>query len=266
MRLTIAHTSTYRYDAPLQFGLQELRMTPKSRAGQTVMRWNFKLDGGTVQCRFDDQNNNQVTLIALDEGAQEARIACMGEVETADNAGVIGRHGGFAPVWYFNRETKLTAAGPEVRRLAKKVGKRKGSDLEKLHALSDTIANAATYKIGATNVTATAEEALAAGAGVCQDHAHIFIAAARTLGYPARYVSGYLAMDDREDQDAAHGWAEAHIEDLGWVAFDVSNGMCPDERYVRVATGLDYKQAAPISGIVYGATAETLSVEIKVSQ
>ena len=266
MRLNIAHTSTYRYDAPLQFGLQELRMTPKSRAGQTVLRWNFKLEGGEVQCKFDDQNNNQVMLIALDEGIQEARIECEGEVETADNAGVIGRHGGFAPVWFFNRETPLTAPGPQVRRLAKKIGDASGSDLEKLHALSDTISDAATYTVGATNVTATAEEALAAGAGVCQDHAHIFISAARTLGYPARYVSGYLAMDDRDAQDATHGWAEAHVADLGWVAFDVSNGMCPDERYVRVATGLDYKQAAPISGIVFGATAETLSVEIKVSQ
>lgn len=266
MRLNITHTTTYRYDTPLQFGLQELRLTPKSRAGQTVLRWNINVDGGAVQCRFDDHNNNQVTLIALNEGAEEVCITCDGEIETADNAGVIGRHGGFAPVWYFNRETPLTTPGPKIKRLAQRISKRKGTDLEKLHALSHAILAAAPYKIGETDVKGSGEQALEAGAGVCQDHAHIFVAAARLIGFPARYVGGYLAVDGEEDQDAAHGWAEAHVEGLGWVAFDVSNGISPDSRYVRVATGLDYRQAAPVSGIVFGANTEALSVEIKVSQ
>jgi transglutaminase-like putative cysteine protease len=68
-----------------------------------------------------------------------------------------------------------------------------------------------------------------------------------------RYVGGYLMMDDRIDQDAGHGWAEAHVEGLGWVGFDVSNGISPDERYVRVATGCDYREAAPVTGIAVGA-------------
>ena len=107
---------------------------------------------------------------------------------------------------------------------------------------------------------------MAAGHGVCQDHAQIFIAAARALEIPARYVSGYLMMDDRVEQEATHAWAEAWVEGLGWVGFDISNGISPDPRYVRVATGRDYRDAAPITGISYGSAAERLIVDLAVEQ
>ena len=101
---------------------------------------------------------------------------------------------------------------------------------------------------------------------MCQDHAHVFIAAARLMGYPARYVSGYLMMNDRVHQDASHAWAEAYVDMLGWVGFDVSNGISPDPRYVRVATGRDYREAAPISGLRFGAGGEAMSIDIQVQQ
>jgi len=112
----------------------------------------------------------------------------------------------------------------------------------------------------------TAEDALEAGHGVCQDHAHSFIACCRYMDIPARYVSGYLMMDDRIDQDATHAWAEAYVEGLGWVGFDVSNGISPDTRYVRVATGLDYAEAAPVSGTRFGSAGEALAVQVQVQQ
>jgi len=139
-------------------------------------------------------------------------------------------------------------------------------DLDRLHALSAVIRETVAYEIGATHAGSTVEQALAAGRGVCQDHAHIFVACARELGVPARYVSGYLMLDDRTTQEAAHAWAEAHVEGLGWVGFDVSNGISPDARYVRVATGLDYAEAAPVRGTTYGGAGEALSVEIEVAQ
>jgi transglutaminase-like putative cysteine protease len=122
------------------------------------------------------------------------------------------------------------------------------------------------YRVGTTQVETTAEEALASGAGVCQDHAHVFIAAARAMEVPARYVSGYLMMDDRVDQEATHAWAEAFVEGLGWVGFDVANQISPDPRYVRVATGRDYRDAAPITGVSFGAAMEELHVMLAVEQ
>ena len=153
-----------------------------------------------------------------------------------------------------------------MRGLAKGLKDEFDNELERLHALSARILQDVKYEIGTTHATTTAEEAVEQGAGVCQDHAHIFVAAARALGTPARYVSGYLMMEDRVHQDASHAWAEAHIEGIGWVGFDVSNGISPDERYVRVATGLDYTEAAPVSGVRYGSGTESMSVDIQVQQ
>jgi len=86
------------------------------------------------------------------------------------------------------------------------------------------------------------------------------------LGYPARYAGGYLMMNDRIQQDAGHAWAEVHVENIGWVGFDISNAISPDSRYVRVATGLDYREAAPVSGMRFGASSESLDVSIQVQQ
>ena len=130
----------------------------------------------------------------------------------------------------------------------------------------DTIETKVAYMVGATHAGTAAEEALKQGSGVCQDHAHIFVAAARMLGFPARYVSGYLMMNDTIDQAASHAWAEAYVEALGWVAFDASNGISPDERYVRMAVGRDYRDAMPVSGIRLGWAEEQLAVAITVEQ
>jgi transglutaminase-like putative cysteine protease len=98
------------------------------------------------------------------------------------------------------------------------------------------------------------------------DNAHIFMAATRMMGHPSRYVSGYLLMDGVKDQVASHAWAEAHIGGLGWVGFDCTNDTCPDERYVGVATGRDYRDAAPVSGILLGQANERLAVSVTVEQ
>ena len=125
---------------------------------------------------------------------------------------------------------------------------------------------AVNYEVGRTEADTTAENALRAGHGVCQDHAHIFIGIARHLGIPARYVSGYLVLDGRVEQEAGHGWAEAHVEGLGWVGFDISNAISPDDRYVRLASGRDYRDAAPITGISFGTGETTLAVDLAVEQ
>jgi transglutaminase-like putative cysteine protease len=140
------------------------------------------------------------------------------------------------------------------------------AELDRLHDLMNAIADRVSYVVGSTDAGTTAEEALKLGSGVCQDHAHIFIAAARCLGFPARYVSGYLLMDSTVNQVASHAWAEAHVNALGWVAFDAANRISPDERYVRLATGRDYREATPVSGIRLGQASEALAVQITVEQ
>lgn len=266
MHLKILHTTTYHFDAPASYGLQQLRLIPKSRSGQTVLRWDMQIEGGRVETEFTDHHQNHVSLVSFDASARSIVLACEGEVETADTAGVIGRHGGFAPLWFFQGATDLTRPGTRLRALVRGLREEEPDDLARLHALSARIRAAMPYEIGVTQAETTAEEALEHGCGVCQDHAHVFVAAARLLGYPARYVSGYLMMDDRVHQDASHAWAEAYVDPLGWVGFDISNGISPDPRYVRVATGRDYREAAPISGLRFGTGGEAMSIDIQVQQ
>jgi len=266
MRLKISHTTSYHFDHPVNYGLQQLRLTPKSRAGQSIVEWDISIEGGTKELEFDDQHNNHVSLISVETGRQDVFITCQGVVETQDLSGIIGKPGGFAPEWLFTRATPLTKPGPLVRKLVKALPDDFEDDIQRLHGLSTLILEAITYETGKTHPETTAEQALEAGHGVCQDHAHVFITAARLLGYPARYVSGYLMMNDRLDQEAGHAWAEACLDGIGWVGFDVSNGISPDARYVRVATGLDYYEAAPLLGMRFGPGDETMIVTLQVEQ
>ena len=119
MKLSIQHTTSYRFDTPAFYGLQQLRLTPKDHNGQTIADWRMEVEGGKIETSFVDHHSNRVTLVSLDPQATEVTITCKGDVETEDTAGVIGKHGGFAPLWYFKRSTDLTRAGQKVRSLIK---------------------------------------------------------------------------------------------------------------------------------------------------
>ncbi|MCB2088371.1 MAG: transglutaminase family protein [Sphingomonadaceae bacterium] len=266
MRLSIRHTTRYVFTEPVVHALQRLRLTPKHTQGQQILEWSMHYEGGQKQLEYDDQHFNTVTLLSVDPGVSEVVIHCRGVVDTQDYAGVIGRHSGHMPLWSFLGQTPLTKPGPAVRALLRELDTSKDSQLDMLHELSALIRARVAYSTGKTSVGTTAEEATASGHGVCQDHTQIFLGAARALDIPARYVSGYLMMNDRIEQEATHAWAEAHVEGLGWIGFDISNGISPDPRYVRVATGRDYRDAAPITGITFGASAGDLHVDVAVEQ
>lgn len=266
MRLRIEHTSRYDFARPVAHGLQRLRLTPKETQGQRVIDWSMRLDGAVHQVEYDDHNHNRTILVSVEPGSTFVEVQCQGTVVTADSAGVIGQHSGHMPLWAFLAQTSLTRPGPRVRAIMAGLDAPRDDTLAVLHRLSAQVLEAVDYVTGETSVHTTGEEAAVIGAGVCQDHAHIFIGAARALGVPARYVSGYLMMNDRIDQEAGHAWVEAHVASLGWVGFDVSNGISPDERYVRVATGRDYREAAPITGLSYGAGESLLEVRLAVEQ
>lgn len=266
MRLRIAHTTHYAFGQPVAHGLQRLRLWPKTTQGQKVLDWRMTYEGAVEEARFEDHNHNHVVLVSVVPGVSEVTVHCEGLVATADNHGVIGHHSGCMPLWAFMAQSALTRPGPKVRAIISQVDVPRDEPVPMLHRLSALVRAAIDYLPGETSVQTTAEEAATLGVGVCQDHAHVFIGAARSLGLPARYVSGYLMMDDRVEQEAGHAWAEVHVEGLGWVGFDVANGISPDERYVRVATGRDYTEAAPVTGLSWGAGETRLAVKLAVEQ
>lgn len=268
MKIAIRHSTTYHFDQPVPYALQRLRLMPKHWAGQRILSWNMRVEGGRCEAEYEDPHLNHVALVRVESGVEEVHVECTGEVET-DPAfhGVVGPHRGYAPLWLFRQQTALTRAGAEVGALAQKArGAGGDNDIARLHELSALVLAQVRYEVGATDAATTAEDAARRQAGVCQDHAHIFISAARLLGYPARYVSGYLFMEDRPEQEAGHAWAEAYVDALGWVGFDISNGISPDERYVRVATGRDYAEAAPIRALSFGARDHDMVVNLRVDQ
>ena len=263
MRLNVHHITHYRFEQPAIYALQQLRKTPHDTPGQQVLSWNTTVIGGRKELRFHDFHGNIVELLRFDGDTDEIRVISEGEVETKDVAGVTGAHRAPIPLWYFQRPTALTKAGAGVRAMAKEIAN--ANNLAQFHALSELVRERVKYQKDISHTSWDAEQVLTDGVGVCQDQAHVFIAVARELGAPARYVSGYLRLDSTEEQEAMHAWAEVWIDELGWVGFDISNAVCPDERYVLVATGADYAEAAPVRGCQIGGSGETLTVEIAVS-
>lgn len=264
MRLKINHVTRYVYDAPVPYALQRVRLNPTTGPGQIVRHWAVNIEGAAVEANYDDHFGNRVELVEIEGQSQTVVVTASGEVETEDLAGVYGPHNSYAPLWLFMRETPRTKPGKLIRELARSATGE--NELAKLHVLMETIHKTVEYQPGSTDCDTTAEHALENQKGVCQDHAHIFISTARLLNIPARYVSGYLLMDGVTEQAATHAWAQAHITGLGWVGFDAANNICPNDRYVSIATGLCYRDCAPISGMRIGNSSEELNVSVTVEQ
>jgi transglutaminase-like putative cysteine protease len=268
MRLRISHLTSYRYEQPATSVIQMLRLTPRNHDGQYVARWRIDV---STDCRLDQHEDafGNVTHAFTAEGPfSELAVTVEGEVETRDTQGIVrGAVERFPPGLYL-RETALT--GPDEKIAAFAVACRdeaNGQVLGLLHLMLERLHRDMTYDTDPTHAATTAAQAFALGRGVCQDLTHVFIAAARSLAIPARYVGGYFHRDDGvREQDAGHAWAEAFVPELGWVAFDPANGLCATDAHVRVAVGLDYLGAAPLRGTRYGGAGEALAVKVRVDQ
>ncbi len=266
MRIRIRHETRYRYDGPVDYAAQVVRLTPRDHEGQRVLSWRVTDGGGRMLAGFEDGYGNRCHLATLGRRHDESAIVASGEIETTDTNGIVAGAADPLPPLYFLRSTEATAADAGIESLAL-AHERVADPVERLHRLMLDVRARVAYEIGSTSVVTSAAEALARGRGVCQDHAHVLISAARRLGYPARYISGYLwdgALT--APAEASHAWAEVRVERLGWVGLDAANGISPTTAYVRVAAGLDYADAAPVRGVRRGGAAETLAVAVEVQQ
>ncbi len=265
MKLSVSHHTTYRYDSPIRVAVQSLRITPSVFDGQSILDWEIAVEGGQKGAGFRDGAGDWIESWSLRGPADHVTVTVNGTVETTDLSGLLRGHREAVNPGVYLRDTPATRADAALSALARAV--EATEPLARAHALSAAVADAIAYRPGATEAHTTAAEALALGEGVCQDHAHALIGAARVLGLPARYASGYLfASEDGSPHEAAHAWAEIRIEGLGWVGFDPANRCCPDDRYVRVGSGYDAHDAAPIRGIARGLGVERLEVTVAVQQ
>jgi transglutaminase-like putative cysteine protease len=267
MRIKVRHETAYAYKQQVRSAVQLLRMTPRSCDNQFVRRWRVEVDTDARLDKSEDAYGNITHTVFIDQPVDHVRIMIEGEVDTIDTGGVLAGTYERQPVRLYLRETALTMPADAVKQLAREAAADTSGDMiASLHNLNLAIHSTMTFTIGTTTATTTAGEALALKTGICQDYAHIFVSAARSLGVPARYVSGYYLRTDVIDQDAGHAWAEAWLDRLGWVGFDPAQGACVNDRYVRVAVGSDSNEAAPVRGARTGGASEALSVAIQVSQ
>jgi transglutaminase-like putative cysteine protease len=267
MRIKVRHETAYAYQQPVRSAVQLLRMTPRSCDNQFVRAWRVEVDTNARLDKSEDAYGNVTHMVFIDEPVDQVRIMIEGEVDTVDLGGVVSGALERQPRQLHLRETALTAPSPAIKELAKTAAAADKRDMiASLHNLNLAIFETMTFTVGATSATTTASDAYALQSGVCQDFAHIFVSAARTLGVPARYISGYYMRTDHADQDAGHAWAEAYLDQLGWVGFDPAQGACVNDRYVRVAIGADSNEAAPVRGARTGGLNEALTVAIQVSQ
>ncbi len=264
MHLKVYHETRYVYDKAPSYLVQRLHLVPAEFATQKVLSWTVTAPGFEHGLRYVDAMGNIIHLVTATDVGEAASIIAAGEVETTDASGVVRGLKAQVPETVFLRQSKVARVEHALSGFA---GKFSGSApvLERCHDLMAAVHEAVAYDTDVTHADTTADEAFAAGRGVCQDHAHIMIAVARHNAIPARYVTGYLVTGKGASSVAAHAWAELFVADLGWVGFDAANGQCPNEYYVRIAAGLDAAEVTPVNGSRRGGSgAERLSVEVRV--
>jgi len=268
MRIQVTHETVYRYEQPAGGVIQSLRLTPRNHDGQYVVNWRIDVSENCQLDPIEDAFGNITHVFNADGPLSDLRVLVEGEVETQDTNGVVRGAIERFPPSLFLRETTLTQADDAIADFAARVKAQGGDVLQVLHKLLERLHEDVKYdNESPTDATTTAAQSFALGRGVCQDLTHIFIASARSLAIPARYIGGhFFRADGVPDQEAAHAWAEAYVPDLGWVAFDAANGICATDAHIRVAVGLDYLGAAPVRGTRYGGSSEQLDVSVRVTQ
>jgi transglutaminase-like putative cysteine protease len=264
LRLIVTHRTAYHFPDGAARLLLLLRLWPEAHAAQVVRKWQVTVDDAVVHPGARTGHGDRMALWSAAASPGDVVITATGVVEVDDKAGAVTGLTVRPNPAIFLRSTDRTRPDKAIRDLV--VPPPADDMIGWLHALMVVVHQRLSYTTGSTHASTTAAEALRAGAGVCQDHAHLFIAAARAHGVPARYVCGYLLADDGGELHETHAWAEVWVEALGsWIAFDPSSGICTTERYIRLSTGLDAFDAAPIRGHAVGGGALGVVADVRIA-
>lgn len=264
MQLHIRHETLYRYGEPVKRSVQNLRLTPRREPIQRALSWDIDAPGRNhAQI---DAYGNVVHLLTVDEPHREIRIVVKGVVETEDAEGLVLADDGKLSPLAFVAETPLTRADDALTKFAAQRLATSGEVRTRFVNLAQAVCEAVQYEKGATDVRESASNAFARGRGVCQDHAHVFIACCRSAGIPARYVSGYL-YTGKDGEVASHAWVDVWLgrDEGGWMSLDVTHRTLVGGKHCRLAVGRDYLDACPVRGVRRGGGNEEMHVSVSVA-
>jgi Transglutaminase-like superfamily/Bacterial transglutaminase-like N-terminal region len=274
MQIAIHHQLSIALGSGSAHAVQQLLLTPSSGPAQTVKDWSIACNGMATAVQFVDAFGNQCHLVSQTRPEGNLAIDIAGTVETLDRNGVLGRIAGEPVPALFRRITTLTKPDVAVygafqgtasgriallHALMGRVGDLYGVEPDQSDAAEPPAQAQSQSQNGQTQSQSQNGESRPVAAAA--DMAHAFIGAARMLGIPARFVTGYLLAE--EDTPAAfHAWAEAYSEEIGWIGFDAALRLCPTDRHVRVAVGLDALSAAPVRSVPMAGEPEVLSLSV----
>ncbi|WP_332701376.1 transglutaminase family protein [Devosia sp.] len=272
MRIAIYHQMSVTPSAGSAHAVLQLLLTPQSGPTQKIESWSLDVAGIGNAGRFIDAFGNGAHLVNQSRPEGELLVTVKGMVETTDRHGVLGRVGGEPVPALYKRMTALTKAPVTL------YGKFRGSKdsrIDVLHALMARVGEmlgVAETAETQTQMAADGVQSQSQGQGgttkalpPASDYAHAFIGAARALDIPARYVTGYL-VDAEVGQTAFHAWAEAYDEALGWIGFDPLLQLCPTDRHVRLAAGLDALGAQPVRIVPAGDGVKDVLVSVEAAE
>lgn len=283
MRYTVRHATRFAYDTAISESVMEARMQPRSDGQQRCLSFALSTVPASRVMVYQDRDGNIVhhfnvpgrhsrltltaeALIETVPPAIDPSEIAGGSWEALDAMTATGECWDLLAPSRFAEKTRL------LFEFARSIGLTRGNDpLTTLRGLMRDMYDRFEYSPQSTSVDSPIDEALRAHRGVCQDFSHIFIALARHLGVPARYISGYLFRDvsiaDRSTDGATHAWVEVLIPDCGWIGLDPTNNVAAGERHIRVAVGRDYADVPPTRGVYKGVTAvrSELAVAVRIS-
>jgi transglutaminase-like putative cysteine protease len=262
MQMHIRHETRYRYERPVKYSVQSLHLTPRRDPSQRALAWSIAAPGRRLE--QVDAYGNISHLLTIEEPHREIQIVVHGVVETADTESRQD-DGPLSPLAYL-APTKLTLPNDDLKAFAHQALDQTADPRARVQALAEAVFDAVKYKSGTSDVADSAAVAFKSGEGVCQDHAHVYIASARAAGMPARYVSGYLFTGDTSDA-ASHAWVDVWLgAEIGWQSIDVTHKRPAVRTYCRLAVGRDYLDAAPVRGVRQGGGGEKMEANVLVAE
>jgi transglutaminase-like putative cysteine protease len=265
MKLRITHTTTFGYDEPVSEAYMEMRLKPLDAGGQRCEGFRLLSDPGGEVRGYEDRFGNVVQHFDTLAPHDRLVVRAGSEVTTPEAFVDPQRELSLLDAYDYLQPSAFVPLTPEVRELARG-GAVPGDGLATASGIMRVVHRALAYAPGTTTVKTTAAEALAHGRGVCQDFAHLMIAACRSLGLPGRYVSGYVFSPRRGTAAASHAWTDVFVAGHGWASLDPTHDVPQTDHYVRVAVGRDYADVPPTRGVYKGAGKEEMSVDVRVEQ
>lgn len=270
MKLRIEHQTTFTYEQAISERYTELRLRPVDGQGQRCLRFKLVTEPAGEVMQYTDRYGNAVHHFDTLQSHNRVVVKATSDVHLSQT--FADYHRELSPLEKFDylAEGVYTTANDEIRSLAASHVVQDDATATVL-ALMNALRASLQYEAGITDVKTTAADALSLGRGVCQDFAHIMLAACRSINIPARYVSGYLYNPKADaslattDNAASHAWIDAFVNNNAWLSVDPTHNCLQTLNHVRLGVGRDYSDVSPTRGIYKGQAKETLSVNVVVN-